>query len=406
MIGSHLLGRRIVAIAACLMMAATLLPACSAGAPQTSSQATSQAGAAATSAGIESASQADSPSVAPVVSGTYYTRQSLTDYQIGVPVFSALLPQGWTARLDSDWSVVSVGAPGFEEVTITSPDGSAVITIDSCQAFTQAPSGFVGQDEATYSTYMNYLDAVGFVDAYMAQAYGGQAQLVQELPADADTMSQLGQYTDLMVAVSNQAGYEMTAGGAIGNVTSTAEAYESTLCKRQYRIGSQYMEATCVDSAVLQTIASPYLTEQYLHWRIPYSITYVASDQQAFDEYYGDYCMIVANSYFTAAYYAAEDYVASTITSAAMDAKAAATSATGSFSTSGYESEYGESANEKIINMWDDYINEADSYNTLDGGTVKVSMYDDVVAQNGDEIFVGSATSDIPAGFTELSKSY
>lgn len=34
------------------------------------------------------------------------------------------------------------------------------------------------------------------------------------------------------------------------------------------------------------------------------------------------------------------------------------------------------------------------------------SMYDDVVAQSGDEIFVGSSTSGIPSGFAELSKSY
>lgn len=76
------------------------------------------------------------------------------------------------------------------------------------------------------------------------------------------------------------------------------------------------------------------------------------------------------------------------------------------FSSSGYESATAESTNEKVIGMWDDCINEVDSYTTLDGGTVKTSMYNDVVAQSGDEFFVGSSTSDVPAGFTELSKSY
>lgn len=394
--------RYVLEVAACMVAALMLATACSQGgaasAPSGSEAEPSASAAASTEAAADTA--------APVVAGTYYTRMELADYQVNAPLFSAFLPEGWTAQLYSKWDVVSVGAPGFVEVTLASPDGTAVITIDSCQAFTQAPSGFVGEDYATYSTYMNYLDAGAFIDTYMAQAYGGQAQLVRELSPDADAIAQLRQYNDLLVAAANQAGAEMTAGGTIGNTSSVTEAYDATICTRQYRIGSQYMEASCADAAQLQTITGPALTEQYLHWRVPYSITYIASDEQAFDAYYDDYCMIIANSYFTPQYYAAEDYVASSITAAAMDAKAAASSATGSFSTSGYTSEYGDSANEKIINMWDDVINEVDSYQTLDGGTVKVSMYDDVVAQSGNEIFVGSATSDIPSGFTELQRSY
>lgn len=46
---------------------------------------------------------------------------------------------------------------------------------------------------------------------------------------------------------------------------------------------------------------------------------------------------------------------------------------------SNYSSTTSESTNEKVMEMWDDYINEVDNYQTLDGGTIKTSMYNDTV---------------------------
>ena len=342
-----------------------------------------------------------SVSSASVTQGTYYRRYDLTDTQIGVPVFSAFLPDGWAANIASDWSVISIGAPGLEEIVITSPDGMATITIDSCQAYTQSPYGDEGQSFEYYTTYMNYKNAGQFVDAYMSMMYP-EATLIQDLGSNPDVLNQLHQYNELLSYIGTQEASAMTNGGQIGNVESVTTPTEETMCRRQYQVNDGYLEASCTDVLSTQSISSPYLSETYQHWRIPYSIVYRAANKQVFDEYYDEYEMIVANSYFTPQYYSAESYVSQQITAVAMDAKAAAAG----YSASGYVDENAMSTNDKVMGMWDDYINEVDSYNTLDGGTVKTSMYNDVVAQSGDQYFIGSATSDIPSGFTELSKSY
>ncbi len=372
--------------------------------PAASSQAAGGAGGASETAPAASSEAAQTAE--PHIEGTYYGRYDIVDRDIGVPAFSVFLPNDWEATLYSDWTVVSADVPGMEEVAITSPDGLASITIDSCQSYTQGPTGAEGQDFGAYTTYMNYLDAGAFTDAYINSAYGGAATLVRELPDDSATLALLAQYLDALVAQANAAGERVTGGGAIGGITSVAEPAAYSMCRRQYQVGSQQIETSVVNVALTQTISGPALTEQYLHWRIPYSIVYTAASADAFAQYHDIYETIVANSYFTTEYYAAVEYISGCIAKAAMDAKAAASSGASGYSSSGYESATAESTNEKVIGMWDDYINEVDSYTTLDGGTVKTSMYNDVVAQSGDEFFVGSSTSDVPAGFTELSKSY
>ena len=341
----------------------------------------------------------------PVVQGTYYQYYPLVDPQLNAAVFNAFLPQGWTGNVSSNWSVICPDFPGLEEITLMSPDGQAMITIDSAQSFTQNDfSGKQGPDFSTYTTYANYMDAPTYTDTFIANAYPG-ASLAADLSDDPETLDMLRQYNDLIVQNGQQTMDTVTAGGTIGaNITITP--LDSTFCKRQYQANGSYIETTCPIVSFQQTFYTSYLTDIYIHWRLPYSIVYQATDKAAFDAHYSEYEMIVANSMFTPDYYAAEEYVASCIGNNLLEAQNAANQGTSSYSSSGYESTSGDSTNEKIINMWDDVINEVDSYNTLDGGTIKTSMYNDIVAQDGDSYFVGSSTSDIPYGYTELSKSY
>ena len=66
----------------------------------------------------------------PVVQGTYYQYYPLVDPQLNAAVFNAFLPQGWTGNVSSNWSVICPDFPGLEEITLMSPDGQAMITID------------------------------------------------------------------------------------------------------------------------------------------------------------------------------------------------------------------------------------------------------------------------------------
>ena len=152
--------------------------------------------AAETYSGFESASQ-------PIVAGTYYTRNALVDQQLGVDVFSAFLPAGWTGSVASDWTITSADSPGLETITLVAPDNRAQITISSRQDFVQHPLGDEGSSFENYTNYLNYMDADGFTDAYIRLAYGTEATLLTELPDDEATLDQLRQYANTLVDRAN-----------------------------------------------------------------------------------------------------------------------------------------------------------------------------------------------------------
>lgn len=324
--------------------------------------------------------------------GTYYTHQALVDSQLGVSVFNAFVPDGWQASIQSDWSRVSPMYPGFEMVTIASPDGQVVINIASYAHFTQSAYNKEGIDYSTYTTYLHYMDAGAYTDAYIDNSYGADATLVAELPEDQDTVDALWQCLNQAVASLN----EETNDGQLGTPMSI-EAYDVSTCRRQYQVPGGYIETTVADYAFNQIIDG-YLRQEYLHWYIPYSIVYSTASEEAFEEYYDEYELIVANSCFTPAYFSAESYVSSMRAARAMEAKEAASR----FSSSGYESSTADSDSRSVAEQWDDVIREVDTYQTLDGDYVQVSTGNGVVAQDGDTFYVGPSY-DVPPGFTELS---
>ena len=149
------------------------------------------------------------------------------------------------------------------------------------------------------------------------------------------------------------------------------------------------------------------LDSKATQWYMPYVIIYEADTKEDFDKYYDDYNFIIANSNFTKDYYAMIEYVSSAIVNSYMSyyaAKAqAALDATNSYIESNYSSTSSSSTNDKVMEMWDDYINDVDAYKTEDGSVIKTSMFNETVAQNGDEIYIGNKAG-IPLGFNELSK--
>ena len=72
---------------------------------------------------------------------------------------------------------------------------------------------------------------------------------------------------------------------------------------------------------------------------------------------------------------------------------------------SNYTSTSSQSTNDKVMEMWDDVIKEVDKYELEDGTTLKTSIHNETVAQNGNEIYIGSKAG-IPIGFEEVHKGY
>ena len=339
--------------------------------------------------------------------GKYYNKTSLMDGKAGITAFEGLLPEGWTATIESNWDVVSSVCPGLESVTLTSPDGKASIIMDSQQAFAENSQYAEGINYDYYTTYLHYMDADTFVQYYMDSTYPG-ATLEKDLEDDADILQQASDYTEILAEELKQSSSWINSGNY--GLTYTVSSIPATMSKRQYKVSDGYLEGSCVIVGVDLNMNSMYVgANNTRNWLIPYSIVYKADTKETFDEYYEDYEFIVANSNFTTDYYAIVEYVSSCITNSYAqyyNAKSqAALQAVNNYIDSNYSSTSSESTNEKVMEMWDDVIKEVDNYKTLDGTDIKTYIHNDTVAQNGDTFYVGSKAG-IPSGFTELSKTY
>jgi len=341
--------------------------------------------------------------------GKYYNQVALRDQNSGADVFKTLLPDGWKASVTSNYSCVAPDYPVLFSVSIQSPDGKALITIDSPQQFCESPTRSEGINISEYTTYLHYMTADQFVEYFMSQAYPN-ASLLKSLETDNTLLSELRSYQKMKADKTRQNMQQLFSGIQYGNYSGSVTELEVTASKRQYQTQDGYLEGTCVVVPFSQTISSTYLSTTNTWWEIPYSMVYFAADKDTFDKYYDDYNFIIANSQFTVDAYTLIEYVANRIANV-VTAEAAAKSqaslnAMNEYIDSNYSSTSAASTNEKVMQMWDDVINEVDTYNTTDGGQVKTSMYNDIVAQDGDKFFVGSSTSDIPIGYTQLQKAY
>ena len=182
--------------------------------------------------------------------------------------------------------------------------------------------------------------------------------------------------------------------------------------RKEYELGLNYIEAQTAIASIttnLESSLSSLLNSSATQWTIPYLIIYEGETKEEYDKYYDVYNFIVANASFTKDYYQLVEYVSSKIvnmyTSMYAAKSKAALDATNEYIDSNYSSTSASSTNDKVMEMWDDVINEVDKYTLEDGTTLKTSIMNDTVAQNGNEIYIGSKAG-IPYGFDEVKKGY
>lgn len=340
--------------------------------------------------------------------GKMYNKVALTDTQAGIVAFEGLIAEGWTASIQSDWNVVSYMCPGMESVTLTSPDEDAVIYIDSQQIYMDDSKYAEGINYDYYTTYYHYMDADTYIQEYMDNACDGSAILIKDFEDDTDILSNADAYINAEVSNAMQVNSWINSGNY--GVSYSLTAIPSTMSKRQYQYKDEYIECSCIitgaDSVLTSNIVG---AETSRIWMVPYSIVYEAENEEVFNKYYDDYNFMVANSYFTTDYYAIIEYVSGKISNAYSSYYAAKSQAgldaMNEYIDSNYSSTSSQSTHEKVMEMWDDYIKDVDCYKAEDGTKIKTSIYNDVVAQNGDSYYVGTKAG-IPLGYSELAKSY
>lgn len=338
--------------------------------------------------------------------GKLYTVINLQDK--GINMFRSIVPKGWNSYISSQ-DLVNSSYPFVETVVLSNPEGTARITIISQHSYTENSKYREGINTDYYTTYMHKMNADEYIDYYMNTYYPGST-FIEDKEVEEKTLNELKTLHDLKVQMGkNDANLLSTQ-----NYGVYLDVYgvEYTSSIKDFEYGTNYIEVSTSTSAIATTIKSSLsslLDSKAIQWYMPYIIIYEGMNKEEFDKYYEDYKFIIANSNFTVNYYAMIEYVSSAIvnayTSIYAEKSKIALQATNDYIDSTYSSTSSVSTNDKVMEMWDDVIKEVDSYKTEDGSTIKTSIMNDTVAQNGNEIYVGTKAG-IPLGFNELAKGY
>lgn len=102
------------------------------------------------------------------------TRQILTDPQTQVAVMSVLVPEGWSATCNVDWSFIDEYSPARAYVELQSPNGDIDIYYMSHMRFVQASDDtYIGRYNRNYMkmrTELDYMDAKSYTNHLLESA--------------------------------------------------------------------------------------------------------------------------------------------------------------------------------------------------------------------------------------------
>ena len=344
--------------------------------------------------------------------GSFGTYAVLTDPATGVPVMDAVLPYGWTAQVQCDWSFVSTTNPCIANVLFTSPDNKAAVLIQTTHDYLQShdTSGLFPHrdytDTSTYIVHLAYKNAGQVLDLYFNGILGTGGTVIKEDPVPDEVQSLLDQtaqtYLTTLVNGINQ------IGGGYG-VTAQAAGYEGTASMRRYRYTGDDGQSYLADAMAL-CIAAEYVSPSYgtsfvhIQWAVPGVIVYTAPDEETLEKYRTQCEIIIQNSAIRNEFNHIKHAYGSYIRNMLMKQQANSIAAMTEAQAQSYLSDYDSSAytSDDWANDWSDFIYDRNEYTTTDGSTIKVGTEFDTVYQNGDELYFGSQGS-APFGWEQLT---
>lgn len=332
-------------------------------------------------------------------SGSFGKYITLTDPTTGVPVVDAVLPCGWTAQVQSDWSFVSTNNPCIANILFTSPDKKATVMIQTTHDYLQSSdtSGMFPHrdyvDRKTYIVHLAYKKAGQVLDMYFNGILGTGGTVVSETPLPGEIQSILSRtaqtYLSTLVNGINQ------VGGGYG-VTAQAYGSEGTASIRRYRYtGSD--GRSCLADAMALCVAAEYISPSYgtsfvnIQWAVPMVMVYTAPDEATLEKYRTQYEMISENAVMRSEFNHVKNVYGSYIRNMVMHQQANFIAAMTQEQARSYMNYYNPSnyTSDDWANDWSDYIYDRNEYTTTDGRTIKVSTQFDSVYQNGNEFYFG-----------------
>ena len=345
-------------------------------------------------------------------SGSFGTYTTLADPTTGVPVMDAVLPYGWTAQVQCDWSFVSTSNPCIANIIFTSPDKKASVLIQTTHDYLQSydTSGLFPHrdytDTSTYIVHLAYKNAGQVLDMCFNGLLGTGGTVVKEDPVPDEVQSILDQtaQTYLTTLVN---GINRTGGGY--GVTAQASGSEGTVSMRRYRYTGSDGQSYLADAMAL-CIAAEYISPSYgtsfvyIPWAVPGITVFSAPDEATLEKYRPQYEMITQNAVIRNEFNYVKQAYGSQIRSMLMKQQANSIAAMTEAQAQSYLSDYDSSSytSDDWANDWSDYIYDRNEYTTADGSTIKAGTEFDTVYQNGDEFYFGSQGS-APFGWEQLT---
>ena len=347
-----------------------------------------------------------------------YTFQTIKDNVANIPAFDVYVPKGFTAKITSQWDRLDGNYPGHEILSIENSDNTVGIyyfTSESYYQFNsqssyrniniQTPSK-QGPDYERRITIMNYMDSNAVLEVFLNNLGFLNRQLKQTLPSDdkmvqavrdftyKKELAELQQNMQLLQAVRSK--FQMRINGV-----------ETNMAKKQYSVGPGIIEASTLVNATSSSAGNAIMVTNTIRWEILYFTVFRANTKELFDKYKSTYETVIRNVRTRPEFNFLNSRLSAMNTERVAKIGAVRSQVALDASRDMIMGDYNSSSQtmDRVRNMWNDYIKDLDEYTTEGGNKIKTSMFNETVAQKGDEFYIGSKAN-IPLGFNTLSKSY
>ena len=344
--------------------------------------------------------------------GTFMRVSQLTDSGLNMALGQIAAPDDWQTMQQVQWSAYG-NYPGMELLGAISPDQQRSFMLMSHMAFYQTDSIFTSLNEGeadptTYRIFRQYRTADQYSELVLSLMGLSVAERLGSGCIDSQSLS-------AMQSAAQQhaynVGFELEQAAAPYGLGLSLTGYEATVSNSRYRTLTQDGQTQYIELMLLvwayQTsmpVTNSSMVTNEIYWCCPFTYIFAAESEQALEEMKNEYLTFICNSqvspefqYLVRQYRA---YIENLLAQQMINQLQAANEM-----QSQLMQDYGSSSdtNDRVTEMWSDYIYDRDDYTTSDGSTVKVpTYYDHVYETDSGDIYVTNDSLNVPTDWQEL----
>ena len=344
--------------------------------------------------------------------GTFMRVSRLTDSGLNMVVGQMTAPDDWQVSEQVQWSNYG-NYPGMTQLSAVSPDGLRSFQLISTMSYFQTDSIFssLGENETdptTYRIHRQYRTAEQFVELFISNLGCTSAQKLGSSSIDSQS---LGALQSVAEQHAGETGYSLVQSLANLGMSANLVGYESTVVDNRYAVTTQSGQTEYIEVFTLvwayQTswvVQNSSITVNEIYWCVPFMYISTAESEQALASTQNEFLTFVSNSQISPEFYYLvrqyrsyiENQLAQQLTNQIQAATEIQSQLMNDYSSSS-------DTNDRVTDMWSDYIYDRDDYTTSDGSTVKVpTYYDHVYETDSGDIYVTNDSLNVPTDWQEL----